>query len=515
MCTGIKNNQILKDMKEGRFMKKHVYIAIDLKSFYASVECVERGLDPVLVNLVVADVERSEKTICLAVSPALKAYGISGRSRLFEVVQKIKEVNENRKRLAWNHTFLGESFYDDELKRNPNLALSYITAVPRMALYIQYSARIYQIYLKYVAEEDIHVYSIDEVFIDVTNYLKMYGMSGRELSALIIQDIYRETGIPAAGGVGSNLYLCKVAMDIVAKHIDPDENGVRIAELDEISYRRLLWDHRPLTDFWRIGRGYTKKLEENGLFTMGDIARCSLVNEELLYQLFGINAELLIDHAWGKEPCTMEYIKAYKPRSNSMGTGQVLTSPYSFEKARIIIKEMCDSLVLGLVDKGLNTDQVCLSIGYDIDNLKSKYKGEVKKDHYGRWVPKPAHSSIRLKEFTSSTKIIRTAVLELYDKITDKNLKIRRLNISFNHLQTKEEIRLLKKTEQLDLFVDYDVLEKKKEAYQKQLDREKRVQETMLVIKKKYGKNAVLMLTSLEEGATAKERNQQIGGHKA
>ena len=276
-----------------------------------------------------------------------------------------------------------------------------------------------------------------------------------------------------------------------------------------------MWDHRPLTDFWRIGRGYTKKLEENGLFTMGDIARCSLVNEELLYQLFGINAELLIDHAWGKEPCTMEYIKAYKPRSNSMGTGQVLTSPYSFEKARIIIKEMCDSLVLGLVDKGLNTDQVCLSIGYDIDNLKSKYKGEVKKDHYGRWVPKPAHSSIRLKEFTSSTKIIRTAVLELYDKITDKNLKIRRLNISFNHLQTKEEIGHLKKTEQLDLFVDYAVLEKKKEAYQKQLDREKRVQETMLVIKKKYGKNAVLMLTSLEEGATAKERNQQIGGHKA
>ena len=498
-------------------MQVHVYIAIDLKSFYASVECVERGLDPLNVNLVVADELRTEKTICLAVSPPLKAYGISSRSRLFEVVQQVKEINEKRKWLLPQHVFSGESVKDDELKKDPSLKLSYITAMPRMALYIKYSTKIYEIYLKYVAAEDIHVYSIDEVFIDATAYLKMYGMSGRELTAMIIQDIYKETGIPAAGGVGSNLYLCKVAMDIVAKHIEPDENGVRIAVLDELSYRRLLWNHRPLTDFWRVGRGYAKKLEANGLFTMGDVARCSLTNEDFLYRLFGINAELLIDHAWGREPCTMENIKSYRPSSNSLGTGQVLSCPYSFDKGRIIITEMCDSLVLQLVDKGLKTDQICLNIGYDIENLKrdSTYKGEVKRDHYGRLVPKPAHGSVRMKEFCASTKLIRDAVLKLYDKIADKKLKIRRINISFNHLRTDQDISNQKDMEQLNLFIDYDTLEKEKKTQQIQLEREKRIQQTMLAIKKKYGKNAVLTLTSLEEGATAIERNQQIGGHKA
>ena len=501
-------------------MKDRIYMAIDLKSFYASVECVERGLDPMHVNLVVADPSRTEKTICLAVSPSLKAYGISGRARLFEVVQKVKEVNEKRKRRAPGHIFIDISSDDNELKENASLALSYITAPPRMALYIKYSARIYQIYLKYVSEDDIHVYSIDEVFMDITDYLKVYGLTARELAGRIIQDVFRETGITATAGIGTNLYLCKVAMDIVAKHIRPDENNVRIAELDELSYRTLLWTHQPLTDFWRVGRGYAKKLEQKGMFTMGDIARCSLINETLLYHLFGINAELLIDHAWGWEPCTIADIKAYKPSSSSLGTGQVLQCPYTFEKARLIVKEMSDLLVLDLVDKGMVTDQMNLYVGYDIENLmnseiKKIYKGPTKKDFYGREVPKAAHGTINLKRKTSSTRLITEALMELYERIADKNLLIRRINITANHIENENLVKDKKVCEQLNLFMDYDSLRKQDEAEEEYLKSEKKIQEAMLKIKKKYGKNAVLKGMNLMKGATAKERNRQIGGHKA
>ncbi len=506
--------------------KQKTYIAIDIKSFYASVECKERGRNPLTTNLVVADKSRTEKTICLAVSPALKSYGIPGRPRLFEVVQKVREANNARRWKTPNRTFTGVSDDSIELNANPALKIDYIVAPPRMSCYMEYSTRIYNVYLKYVAPEDIHVYSIDEVFMDVTAYLNSYGMTARELAMTMIQDVLKTTGITATAGIGSNLYLCKVAMDIVAKHIEADKDGVRIAELDEMSYRRILWNHRPLTDFWRVGRGYAKKLEEHGLYTMGDIARCSvgkpneLHNEELLYKMFGINAELLIDHAWGYEPCTMEYIKAYKPETNSVCSGQVLHCPYDFEKARLVVKEMTDLMVLDLVDKRLVTDQIVLTVGYDIENLTDpkqigKYKGAVTVDRYGRKVPKHAHGTTNLKKQTSSTRLITEAVLELYDRIADKSLLIRRINITANKLVDESAVSKKEEFEQLDLFTDYQAREKEEAKEEADLEREKRMQRAMLDIKKKFGKNAILKGMNLQEGATAKDRNEQIGGHKA
>ena len=506
--------------------KCKTYIAIDLKSFYASVECRERSRDPLTTNLVVADPSRTEKTICLAVSPSLKKYGLSGRARLFEVIQKVNAANNIRKLKAPNHVFSGSSDDSTELQKNPSLKIDYIIAPPRMARYMEYSTKIYNIYLKYIAPEDIHIYSIDEVFIDVTHYLSTYNMTARTLAMTMIQDILDTTGITATAGIGTNMYLCKIAMDIVAKHIEPDKNSVRIAELDEMSYRRLLWNHKPLTDFWRVGRGYSKKLEKIGLYTMGDIARCSIgkstdyYNEELLYKLFGINAELLIDHAWGYEPCTMEDVKAYKPETNSISSGQVLHCPYEFDKARLVVKEMIDLMALDLVDKGLVTSQIVLTIGYDIENMTDKnrsqsYKGTVTTNYYGKKVPKPAHGTTNLPKRTSSTTLITNAVMELYDKIVNKKLLIRRINIVANKLVDEHSVKNANKYEQLDLFTDYEDLKKQREKENAESEREKRMQNTILDIKKKFGKNAILKGMNLQEGATAKDRNNQIGGHKA
>ena len=506
--------------------KCKTYIAIDLKSFYASVECRERNRDPLTTNLVVADPSRTEKTICLAVSPSLKKYGLSGRARLFEVIQKVNAANNIRKLKAQNKVFCGSSDDSIELQKNPSLKIDYITAPPRMARYMEYSTKIYNIYLKYIAPEDIHIYSIDEVFIDVTHYLSTYNMTAHALAMTMIQDILDTTGITATAGIGTNMYLCKIAMDIVAKHIEPDKNGVRIAELDEMSYRRLLWNHRPITDFWRVGRGYSKKLEKIGLYTMGDIARCSIgkptdyYNEELLYKLFGINAELLIDHAWGYEPCTMEDVKTYKPETNSISSGQVLHCPYEFDKARLVVKEMTDLMVLDLVDKGLVTNQIVLTIGYDIENITDKnisqsYKGTVTTNYYGKKVPKPAHGTTILPKQTSSTTLITNAVMELYDKIVNKKLLIRRINIVANKLVDEHSVKNANKYEQLDLFTDYEILKKQREKENAESEREKRMQNTILNIKKKFGKNAILKGMNLQEGATAKDRNNQIGGHKA
>ena len=462
--------------------------------FYASVECVERECDPLTTNLVVADESRTEKTICLAVSPSLKKYGLSGRARLFEVIQKVNAANNIRKLKAPNHVFSGSSDDSTELQKNPSLKIDYIIAPPRMARYMEYSTKIYNIYLKYIAPEDIHIYSIDEVFIDVTHYLSTYNMTARELAMTMIQDILDTTGITATAGIGTNMYLCKIAMDIVAKHIEPDKNGVRIAELDEMSYRRLLWNHKPLTDFWRVGRGYSKKLEKIGLYTMGDIARCSIgkstdyYNEELLYKLFGINAELLIDHAWGYEPCTMEDVKAYKPETNSISSGQVLHCPYEFDKARLVVKEMIDLMALDLVDKGLVTNQIVLTIGYDIENMTDKnrsqsYKGTVTTNYYGKKVPKPAHGTTNLPKQTSSTTLITNAVMELYDKIVNKKLLIRRINIVANKLVDEHSVKNANKYEQLDLFTDYEILKKQREKENAESEREKRMQNTILDIK--------------------------------
>ena len=506
--------------------KQKTYIAIDLKSFYASVECKERNRDPLTTNLVVADKSRTEKTICLAVSPSLKSYGIPGRPRLFEVVQKVKEVNNTRRWEAPNRTFNGSSDDKAELDANPALEIDYIVAPPRMAYYMEYSTKIYNVYLKYVAPEDIFPYSIDEVFMDVTDYLQTYRMTARELAMTMIQDVLKTTGITATAGIGTNMYLCKIAMDIVAKHIEPDKNGVRIAELDEMSYRRKLWSHRPITDFWRVGNGYAKKLEEHGLYTMGDIARCSigkpneLYNEKLLYKLFGINAELLIDHAWGYEPCTMEQVKAYKPETNSVSSGQVLHCPYDYEKAKLIVKEMTDQMVLDLVDKGVVTDQLVLTIGYDIENLsnpnlKNQYKSEITIDRYGRKVPKHAHGTANLKKKTSSTRLITNAVMDLYDRIVDEHLLVRRITITANKLVDEKSVKQENEYQQLDLFTDYEAQRKKQAEEEEKLERERCIQEAMLSIKKKFGKNAVLKGMNLEEGATAKDRNEQIGGHKA
>ena len=507
-------------------MKVRTYIAIDLKSFYASVECMERGLDPLTTNLVVADQSRTEKTICLAVSPSLKSYGIPGRARLFEVVQKVKEVNAKRQSTAPKRQLTGSSTSAPELKANPSLAVDYIVAPPQMAHYMKCSTEIYQVYLKYIAPEDIHVYSIDEVFMDVTNYLDTYGLTPRELAMKMILDVLHTTGITATAGIGTNLYLCKIAMDIGAKHIQPDKNGVRIAELDEMSYRRNLWTHRPLTDFWRVGRGYAKKLEAHGLYTMGDIARCSAgrssdyYNEDLLYKLFGINAELLIDHAWGWEPCTIADIKAYKPESNSIGSGQVLQYPYTNDKAKLVVREMADLLSLDLVEKGLVTDQLTMTIGYDIDNLKdakisSGYHGEVTVDRYGRAVPKHAHGTANLEIYTSSTKRIVSAVLELFERITNKGLLVRRIYLTANRVLEESTAPDKHIVEQLDLFTDYALQQEQQEKEKEAMERERRMQKTVLEIKRRFGKNAILKGMNLEDGATTISRNGQIGGHKA
>ena len=567
--------------------QEHTYIAIDLKSFYASVECTDKGLDPLTTNLVVADASRTQKTICLAVSPSMKAYGIPGRPRLFEVVQRMKEVNRERSRrisfsgdsvrknadtgqeTPGDSLFSGSSFSAPELEADPTLKADYIIAVPRMAHYIEYSTRIYQIYLRYIAPEDIHVYSIDEVMMDVTKYLVLYKKTAHELAMEMIRAVLKETGITATAGIGPNLYLCKIAMDIEAKHTAPDADGVRIAELDEMSYRRKLWGHRPITDFWRVGKGTAKKLARYGMFTMGDVARYSLKDEDLLYKLFGVNAELLIDHAWGWEPCTIDYIKAYKPENRSFSAGQVLQCPYDFEKARIVVLEMADAAALDLVEKRLTADQMVLTVVYDKDNLtdpaiREKYKGPVKKDWYGRMAPKPAHGTVSLGRHTSSSRIITDAVLSLYDRIVDPDLLVRRIFLVTNHVIEEAET---KKTtvidgnpsafpdgknnreknqekesasgregsretsiaikpdngesgaagswQQLDLFTDYEALEEKKEREKAALEKERRLQEAMLEIRRKYGKNAILKGTSLQEGATMRDRNQSIGGHKA
>ena len=494
------------------------YIAIDLKSFYASVECVDRGLDPLTTNLVVADVSRTEKTICLAVTPSLKAYGIGGRARLFEVVQKVREVNNERKRAAgWRMT--GKSFNDPELKANPSLELDYIAAPPRMAHYMEVSTKVYQTYLKYIAPEDIHVYSIDEVFMDVTAYLSSYKMTAHELALKMIRDVLATTGITATAGIGTNMYLAKVAMDIVAKKMPADKDGVRIAELDEMSYRHELWDYRPLTKFWRIGHGIADKLAFYGIDTMGKLARLSLQNEGHLYRLFGVNAELLIDHAWGWEPCTMEAVKAYKPETNSFSSGQVLQEPYTFKKARVVIQEMAEGMALDLVSKRLVTDQLVLTVGYDAENLtrpeiSEKYLGEITINYYGKTVPKHAHGSLNFEKPTSSSRLIMDGAAELFDRCVNPDLLIRRLNLTTNHVVSESSAQPHAPL-QLDLFTDYEAVEKQRQEEQARLDKERRMQETQLKIKKRFGKNAILRGLNFEEGATAKARNEQIGGHKA
>ena len=493
------------------------YIAIDLKSFYASVECVDRGLDPLDTNLVVADPTRTEKTICLAVSPSLKSYGIPGRARLFEAIQKVREVNAQRKYKAPGHSFSHESYFHSELIKDPSAELTFITAPPRMAHYMEVSTRIYNVYLKYIAPEDIHVYSIDEVFIDATDYLKTYGLTPRELAMKMVLDVLETTGITATAGIGTNLYLCKIAMDIYAKHCEPDKNGVRIAELDEMSYRRILWDHRPLTDFWRVGRGISKKLEEHSMYTMGDVARCSVgresdyYNEDLLYKLFGVNAELLIDHAWGWEPTEISDIKSYRPESSSLSSGQVLQEPYEFSKAKLVLKEMADLLSLELVSKRIVTDQIVLTVGYDIESLKKSYSGAVETDRYGRKIPKTAHSSENIGRYTSSTKLICETAMKLFDRIVDKELLVRRMYIVANHIITENDAEKEREYIQLNLFSDTG----KQEAEENELKKEKDMQKAILKIKSKYGKNSIIKGMNLKDGATALERNRQIGGHKA
>ena len=490
-----------------------VYMCIDLKSFYASVECAERNLDPLDTNLVVADKSRTEKTICLAVSPSLKEYGLKGRARLFEVVSAVRKVNSERRKNNNYRKFIGKSYKNSELKNNKSLELGYIVASPRMKLYMKYSSEIYNIYLKYLSKDDIFVYSIDEVFCDITNYLNMYKMTPKELVSMIIKDVYSKTGITATAGIGNNMYLAKVSMDIVAKHALPNEIGVRISELDEMSYRKKLWDHIPLTDFWRVGKGYAKKLEENNMYTMGDVALMSIQNENLLYKLFGVNAELLIDHAWGYETTTIKDIKEYKPENNSISNGQVLHCPYDYKKARLIVSEMIDSLALELTEKEKMTNSIVLMIGYEIDNTFS-YDGDIVTDYYGRRVPKPAHGHKTLDYSTSSSKILTSKCLELYDEIINKNLLVRRINICACNVIDEKTAKKEVNFSQLDLFSDNNkVLEEKKEDKIKQND-EIKLQKTVTRLKNKYGKNIILKAMSLEEGATMKERNMQVGGHK-
>lgn len=504
---------------------ERTYICIDLKSFYASVECVARGMDPLGVNLVVADETRTEKTICLAVSPSLKAYGISGRARLFEVVEKVRELNSDRKFRAKGRKLTGSSYVDAELKADPSLAIDYIVAPPRMARYMAVSTQIYNIYLRYIAPEDIHVYSVDEVFIDATNYRMLYRMTPRQLAMKMIGDVLRETGITATVGIGTNMYLAKIAMDIDAKHMKPDENGVRISELDEMSYRKRLWAHTPITDFWRVGRGTARRLDEYGIRTMGDIALCSVadersaLNENFLYRLFGINAELLIDHAWGYEPCTIADVKAYRPQTHSLSIGQVLKEPYEYDRARLIVREMADNLSMDVFAKGLVTDQVVLTVCYDIENIKDperrrRYKGSIESDGYGRQAPKSSHGSYNLPQ-TSSTKLFTEAAVALFDRIADKSLTVRRIYVVANHTVLKSSLPNGPVYEQLDLFTDPD---EQKRAFERERflrDREERQQDALIKIRGKFGKNAILKGMNYEEGATAMERNAQIGGHRS
>ena len=483
-------------------MMDRVYACIDLKSFYASCECRERGLDPITTNLVVADKERTEKTICLAVSPSLKAYGLSGRARLYEVVSKVKEENLKRKRKNNNKEFIAKSYNDNKLKMNPNIAIDFLIAKPRMSLYLKYSSEIYNVYLDFLSKDDIYVYSIDEVFCDLTDYLKHYKLSAKELVSKMIMEVYNKTGITATGGIGTNPYLAKVAMDILAKHTKPNSDGVRIAELDTISYRKNLWNHVPLTDFWRIGRGITAKLNANKMYTMGDICLESIKNEEKLFKLFGVNAELIIDHAWGYEPCTLELIKKYKPESSSISTNQVLHTPYSKLKGKIIVREMVDDLTITLVSRKYVTDMITLIIGYDIENLKNAYTGNIKKDYYGRSVPEGVHGTVKLNHLTNSYKVISEEVVKLYEKLVDPKLSIRRIGLSFANLVSDDNDKLM----QLDLFSSTDIKEE---------TNDKKITDTMINIKKKYGKNAILRGIDLVDGATAKDRNNQIGGHHA
>ncbi len=495
--------------------RPRAYIAIDLKSFYASAECIARGLDPMTTNLVVADPARTEKTICLAVTPSLKALGIPGRARLFEVVQKVAELNALRRQKAPGRCFSGSSCDATELQNNPSLSLDYIVAPPQMQYYLETSARIYGIYLKYIAPDDIHVYSIDEVFIDATPYLRTYRMTPRQLVQRLILDIQQTTGLTATAGIGTNLYLCKVALDILAKHAEPDIHGIRVAELDELTYRKILWNHEPLTDFWRIGRGYARKLAAHGIFTMGDIARCSLTGEHILYKMFGINAELLIDHAWGWEPCTIPDIKSYRPGASSISSGQVLHRPYSHPEARLIVREMTDLLALDLVQKGLVTDQLTLTVGYDIENLsdperRSRYHGAVVRDHYGRLIPKHAHGTANLDCKTASTAKITQAMMALFDRITDPDLLVRRVTLNACRIAAEGEAPE-PAFQQLDFFTSLSRQEQEAAA----LEREKRRQQAELSIKRKFGKNAIFRGMNLKEGATTLDRNRQIGGHKA
>lgn len=496
-----------------------VYICIDLKSFYASVECVERGLDPLDTNLVVADEARTAKTICLAVSPSLKSYGLSGRCRLFEAIQKVREVNYQRRKDNNYRPFTKKSYLDSEIKRNNSLELDFIKATPRMRLYMKYSTAIYNIYLKYIAEEDILVYSIDEVFCDITNYLKFYKMTASKLVMKIISEVYETTGITATAGIGTNMYLAKVAMDIMAKKMKPNEYGVRMAYLNEELYKKELWSHQPLTDFWRVGRGYAKKLEANHIYTMGDIARTSLVNEDLLFKLFGVNAELLIDHAWGYEPCTISDAKNYKPLRNSISTGQVLHCAYDYNKAKLVVREMVDSLTLDLVDKHLISNQFVLTIGYDVENLlnpqiASLYHGEITTDNYGRSIPKHAHGTANIDHRTSSTSIITSEVMKLYDKIVNRHLLIKRINLTACDVVNENCQDNVVITKQLDLFSNTSVTNKEKEQELHNEVEERKIQRTLLDIKNKYGKNAILKGMNLEEGSTQKDRNEQVGGHR-
>ena len=496
-----------------------VYAAIDLKSFFASVECRKRNLNPLTTNLVVADNTRTEKTICLAISPSMKAYGLPGRARLFEVMQKVKNVNNGRRMLAHNKTFSGKSYNDIELKKDKNLELDYIIAPPHMASYMEYSTKIYNIYLKYISSEDIFPYSIDEVFCDLTSYINTYKLSPRELVTKIIKDIYDTTGITATAGIGTNLFLCKVAMDIVAKHVEPNSYGVRIAELDERSFREKLWNHKPITDFWRVGKGYAKRLEKYRMFTMGDVARCSVENEELLYKIFGVNAELLIDHSWGWECATIKSVKECKPENRSLCSGQVLHCPYDYDQTKLIIKEMADEITLDMVEKHFVTDMLVLTIEYDIENLKNAkyskfYNGEIKEDRYGRRVPKPAHGTFRLENKTFSTRIISNGFVQLFDRIINKNLLVRKIYLTVGNLTDENELKKVEKYEQVNLFTNYGELAKKEEEERIKLEKEHKIQSAIIGIKNKYGKNAIIKGMDLEESATTIQRNGQIGGKK-
>ncbi|MDO4615638.1 MAG: DNA methylase [Lachnospiraceae bacterium] len=502
-------------------MENKTYIAIDLKSFYASVECVKRGYDPLTTNLVVADRSKTDKTICLAVSPSLKAYGISGRARLFEVVQRVREINIERLAKAPGRTFTGSSVFAPELAQHPELKVDYIAAPPQMANYMEWSARIYSVYLRYVAPEDIHVYSIDEVFMDVTHYLKTYELTAHELAMKMIHDVLELTGITATAGIGTNLFLCKVAMDIVAKHLPPDKDGVRIASLNEQSFRELLWEHTPITDFWRIGRGYARKLAGLSLYTMGDIAMYTTTQAGIdqLYRRFGINAELLIDHAWGQESCTMEAIKSYGAERKTLGSGQVLTCAYSADKAKLVTKEMADALSLDLTARHLVTDQLVLTVGYDRESLENpeiaaKYHGPVSADFYGRLVPAHAHGTVHLPKMTSSTIQITEAAARLYDRIIHPDLLIRRIYLVAGRVKPADSLPA-ENYEQLSLFVNYETLEKERKDEAARQKKETQRQAAVLAIQKKYGKNAILKGMNMEEGATMKARNGQIGGHRA